>query len=332
MRGRPPRWLPIAAAAAALAVAGPAEAAALVDAVGRRVEIRGVPRRIVSLAPSITEMLFALGAGDRVVGVTRLCDWPPAAAALPRVGGVVDPSLEAVAALEPELVVATADGNRAADVERLGALGIAVYTIDTRSLADVRRSLAALGEITGTGGRARRLGADLERRIAAVRERVRGAAGVSVFVALERRPLLSASAGTFVAEMVEIAGGRNLAASSAVKYPAYSLERLAVEDPEVIVDAADPEPLPAGAARERWLELPGGQRLRAVRDGRLVSVGQSTFFRPGPRIAESLERLADILHGDGAGTGTSPLDDTHHGNGGGTDFSLSPYEEPAARR
>jgi iron complex transport system substrate-binding protein len=121
--------------------AAPAEAATVRDAVGRTVAVPDAPQRIVSLAPNITEMLYALGLGDRVAGVTQYCDWPPEVAAVPRIGGVINPSLEAIVALGADLVFATADGNRPADVERLAGLGVAVYTIDTRSIADVFASL-----------------------------------------------------------------------------------------------------------------------------------------------------------------------------------------------
>jgi iron complex transport system substrate-binding protein len=122
---------------------------------------------------------------------------------------------------------------------------------------------------------------------------------VSVFVAIDRTPLISAGPGTFVGEMLTLAGGRNIAGSSPIKYPVYSLEQLLAEDPEVIVDAADPGPVPAAELLRSWQTLPGAAGLRALRDGRLVSVGQGSFFRPGPRIVDSLERLAAILHPQG---------------------------------
>lgn len=274
----------------------PAAAATVRDAVGRTVAVPDAPRRIVSLAPNITEMLYALGLGSRVAGVTQYCDWPPAVAAVPRIGGVINPSLEAIVALGADLVLATADGNRPADVERLAGLGIAVYTIDTRSIADVFASLVTIGDLTGRGEAARALVAGLERRRAAVAARLEGRAPVSVFVAIDRVPLISAGPGTFVGEMLTLAGGRNIAGASPIKYPVYSLEQLLAEDPAVIVDAADPGPVPAAELLRSWQALPGASGLRALREGRLVSVGQGSFFRPGPRIVDSLERLAAILH------------------------------------
>jgi iron complex transport system substrate-binding protein len=273
-----------------------ADAVTVRDAVGRTVEVPREPRRIVSLAPNLTEMLFALGLGERVAGVTDYCDWPPEVAAKPRIGGVINPSLETIVALGADLVFATADGNRPEDVNRLAALGIAVYTIDTRSVGDVLRSLVTIGELTGRADRAREITSGLDRRREAVRARVARLAPVTVFVAIDRAPLISAGDGTFVGELLTLAGGRNIAGASPVKYPVFSLEQLLADDPEVILDAADPGPVSAAELLVRWRALPGTAALRAMRTGRMISVGQGSFFRPGPRIIDSLEQLAGILH------------------------------------
>jgi iron complex transport system substrate-binding protein len=277
-----------------------AAAATVVDAVGRSVTVPREPRRIVSLAPNITEMLYALDLGARVVGVTEYCDWPPEVVTKPRVGGVINPSLEAIVALAPDLVLATADINRPADVERLAGLGVTAYTIDTRSIAEVFSSLEAIGALTGRQARAGEVVAGLRRRQDAVAARVAKLAPVSVFVAIDRAPLISAGAGTFVGEMLTLAGGRNIAGASPIKYPVYSLEQLLAEDPAVIIDSADPTEVPADVLLKSWRALPGAAGLTALRTGRLFSVGQGSFFRPGPRIVDSLERLADILHPRGA--------------------------------
>lgn len=285
----------------AFALAAPSHAGAVTvrDAVGRTVEVPREPQRIVSLAPNITEMLYALGLGERIVGVTIFCDWPPEVAAKQRIGGVINPSLETIVALGADLVLATADMNRSEDVNRLAALQMAVYTIDTRSVGDVLRSLVTIGELTGRADRAREIAAGLERRREGVRARVAGGAPVTVFVAIDRAPLISAGDGTFVGEMLTLAGGRNIAGASPIKYPVFSLERLLADDPEVILDAADPGPVSTADLQARWRSLPGTAALRAMRSGMMISVGQGSFFRPGPRIIDSLEQLAEILHPTG---------------------------------
>jgi iron complex transport system substrate-binding protein len=271
------------------------------DAVGRTIDVPREPRLMVSLAPNITEMLYALGLGDRVAGVTLFCDWPPEVAAKPKIGGVINPSLETIVALGADLVLATADGNRPEDVNRLADLGVAVYTIDTRSVGDVLKALVTIGELTGRTARAREIAAGLERRRETVRARVAGVAPVSVFVAIDRAPLISAGDGTFVGELLTLAGGRNIAGASPIKYPVFSLEQLLADDPEVILDAADPGPVSAAELQVRWNSLPGAAALRAMRTGRMISVGQGSFFRPGPRIIDSLEQLVEMLHPAGAG-------------------------------
>lgn len=295
-----PRLLACGSALAfALALASPAVATTVRDAVGRSVEAPSDPRRIVSLAPNITEMLYALGLGERVAGVTLFCDWPPEVAAKPKIGGVINPSLETILALGADLVFATADGNRSEDVNRLADLGVAVYTIDTRSVADVLSALVAIGELTGRAARAREIVAGLERRREAAVARVAGIAPVTVFVAIDRAPLISAGDGTFVGELLTLAGGRNIAGASPIKYPVFSLEALLAEDPEVILDAADPGPVSTDELLTRWASLPGTAALKALRTRRMISVGQGSFFRPGPRIIDSLERLVEILHPTG---------------------------------
>ena len=123
---------------------------------------------------------------------------------------------------------------------------------------------------------------------------------MTVFVAIDRAPLISAGDGTFVGELLTLAGGRNIAGASPIKYPVFSLERLLADDPEVILDAADPGPVSAAELLSRWGSLPGSGALKALRTGRMISVGQGSFFRPGPRIMDSLERLVEILHPAGA--------------------------------
>jgi len=297
-RARPGRTSAIAAllCAAALAAAAPAGAALVRDAVGRSVAVPEAPRRIVSLAPNITEILYAVGAGDLVVGVTDYCEWPPEAARKPHVGGFVNPSIEAVAALDPDLVLATADGNRPEDVERIAGLGIPVYTVDTRSVAEILRTIDTVGELVGRGKPARALVGELAARREAVRARVAGLPPVPVFVAIDRRPLISAADGTFVGEMIALAGGRNVAGDSPVKYPVVSMERLLAADPAVIVDATDADRPDDAAAAARWRELPGAAALTAVRTGRVHAVGDGSFFIPGPRIMDRLEHLARLLH------------------------------------
>jgi iron complex transport system substrate-binding protein len=274
----------------------PAGAESFVDAVGREVEVKGVPVRIVSLAPNLTEILFALGLGEQVAGVTTFCDWPEEAKEKPRVGGFINPSLEAIVALDPDLVVATADGNRRRDVEALETLGLAVFVVDTKSFGEIEETILTVGRVTGQEKEALALTEEMSRRLRHVRESVGDRPLTTVFVALDRNPLITAGKGTFVDELVTLAGGRNIVADSPVKYPVYSMEQLLAADPEVIVGAAGRPAESQGEAAARWRELPGGSGLGAVREEKVYELGEGDFFRPGPRIIGSLEKMAGILH------------------------------------
>ncbi len=287
------RWLTgaailaVGASLASPAVAGPI---AVTDDLGREVTLAAPARRIVSLAPNITEILFAIGAGAQVVGVTDHCDHPPAARRIARVGGFINPSLERVVALSPDLVLATADGNRAADVERLTSLGVTVHVIDTRRLDDVLRAIGEIARLAGRDREAGRIVASLAKRRRAVSNR-RGRGRPSVLLLVGVHPLVGVGPGTFLDDLLSEAGGRNALAASPVRYPLLSPEGLLAAAPEVIVVNA----MEAGDAADLAQSIPGWSDLGAVRSGRVHLLGDDTLLRPGPRIVDGLERLAAIL-------------------------------------
>ncbi len=281
---------------ASLAAASPASSGVYRDAVGREVAVPKAPQRLVSLAPNLTEILFALGLGSKVVGVTIFCDWPPEAREKPKVGGFINPSLEAIVALNPDLVLATADGNRPDDVHRLEELGVAVYVVDSRSVEDILETIAAVGRLTDRETQGLELVAGLRRRRDQVRAAVENRTPVPVFVALDRTPLITAGEGTFIGELIALAGGENIVRSSAIKYPVYNLEQLLKLDPAVILVAVGPSPPGGGNPAGSLSRLPGSESLRAVRQGRVHEVGEGDFFRPGPRIMETLEEMAEMFH------------------------------------
>lgn len=257
----------------------------------------GAPRRIVSLAPSLTEVLFAIGAGDHVVGVTDLCDRPPAVRGLPRVGGITSATLrlEAVVALRPDLVVAIGSDQEAA-VEALAGLGLRVEVVPSASLGDVLEAARRLGEMTGRRAEGSALAAGLGARVAAVR---RGVANLAqedrprVFFEVWDRPLMTAGPGTFLGEMVEMAGGDNVFADVEGRWVAVSPEAVLARDPEVVLTARRPGG-PAGVAD--FAARPGWARLSAVRRGRVHALDGDLVSRPGPRLAEALEQVARYLH------------------------------------
>lgn len=207
-------------------VPAPAAGADWVDAVGRTVTVPEAPERIVSLVPSVTETLFALGLGGRVAGVTEFCTYPPEAAARPRVGSYASPSLEAVAALAPDLVFASADMTRPAAVSRLEALGVPVYVVYPRSLAQTAWTLRAIGAVAGAPDAGERLAAELEAAVRRVEAAVSGRARPRVLLCVMVQPLVAAGPGTLADDLIAAAGGRNCVPPGPAAYPNWGPEAL----------------------------------------------------------------------------------------------------------
>ncbi len=275
-----------------LAPATPAAAFTVADMLGREVTLAAPPARIVSLVPSVTEILFALGAEDRLAGVTDFCDYPPAARRKPSVGGMVNPNLEVVVALRPDLVVATTEGNREETVAQLRRLGIPTYLVAAHHVGDVTALVTRLGGLTGREAAAATLGARLERRIDAVRRAVGPLRRPRVLYVLWPEPLIVPGREALVTELIRLAGGESITAADADSYPRYSLEAAVAKAPEVILLAnhgAHTGPID----RERWQRL---AELPAVRAGRLHQVDGNLLHRYGPRIVEGLEQLARAIH------------------------------------
>lgn len=255
------------------------------------------PQRIVSLAPSLTEILFALGLEDKVVGVTDFCDYPEPAKKKARVGGYLSPSLETIVALRPQLVVAVPDVTNRPLLERLSQLGIQVLGQEAQGLEDIWATIQAIGQATGTQAQAHRLVAEARGRIERVQALTRRAPRVRVLFIFAYDPLVVAGGGSFFDEMIRLAGGTNVAGDSRVRYPKYSLEEILRRDPQVIFlpgrHRANADLLPAQDAAQPWRQWPG---ISAVRQGKIYAVNDTVLIRPGPRIAQGLELLARTLH------------------------------------
>jgi iron complex transport system substrate-binding protein len=258
----------------------------------------GGARRIVSLAPSLTETLFAIGAGERVVAVTDLCDVPPAARELPKVGGLTSSNLhlESVVAARPDLVVSVGLNQEEA-VAALRRLGIAVVVVPTdEGLGEVVAAVRRLGELSGRSAAAEALAGELERRLAAVDGALAGlpaAARPRVYFEVWDRPLMTAGPETFLGEIVERAGGANVFADVRGRYVQVSPETVLARDPEVIL-TAQREGGPRGAAD--FAARPGWAAVDAVAAGRVHLLDGDLVSRPGPRAVEALERTAALLH------------------------------------
>lgn len=276
-----------------LLLGGPAQAFTVRDMLSREVTLSAPPRRIVSLVPSITEILYALGAEDLLVGVTTFCDFPPAVQHKPKVGGIVNPNLEALVSLRPDLVLATPDGNSESTVQQLFGLGIPTYVVTAKNFSGVLESIARIGQLTGREAAVRRVVGDLRRRADRVVEATRGRPRPSVLYLVWADPVIVPGRDTLITDLIHMAGGASVSAEEPIKWPRLSLEQVVAKAPEVIIVATHSLSQVDDALR-RWREqkilLPAfkAERVHAI-DGNLV-------HRPGPRIVDGLEALARAIH------------------------------------
>jgi len=293
--GRAARRLALAASVLALAAAAAAQV--IMDDLGRPFTLPAeTPRRIVSMAPNITEALFALGLGGRVAGVTRFCDWPPEARSLPKIGGLVDPNVEVIRSLDPDLVVAFR-GNPLRLVDRVGRLGLPVFVLDIGPGLDALVPLLErLGRITRTEARAAALAAALRSRVGAVDAALRGLTErPKVFVLLYGQGLWTCGGQSYVNDLIARAGGENIAASLPKKWALSTRERIVRDDPDVIFILARTEK-DFAADRDRLALMPGLAGVKAVREGRVYELDENAASRFGPRLVDVLARMAAILH------------------------------------
>jgi iron complex transport system substrate-binding protein len=275
---------------------GPAGGVEVVDQTGRALTLPAPPRRIVSLVPSVTEILFAIGAQETLAGVTDFCDFPADAKRKPSVGGMISPSLEALVTLKPDLVVATRSGNRAETFDQLKRLGLPIYLVDPSSVGDVLRLVGGLGELTGHRNGASAVIADLERRIKTVGERIAGQPRPRVLYVLWPDPLIVPGRGALVSELITLAGGESVTADQGAGYPRMSLEAAVGRAPEVIVLASHGGGTPVG--RDKWERLGS---LPAVKSKRLYTADGNVMHRYGPRLVDGIETLARLMHPEAFG-------------------------------
>ncbi|HSM75134.1 MAG TPA: cobalamin-binding protein [Desulfobacterales bacterium] len=277
----------------ALTALGAAAAGSVIDQMGRSVVVPNDPRRVVALAPSITEIVYALGREDRLVGVTRFSNYPPAAKDLPRVGSYVHLDLERIVALAPDLCIAVKDGNPKAVIDRLEALQIPVYAVNPVDLTSIGETILEVGGLLDARQAAESVVAAMNARITAVKNQVAGTTHrPRVFFQIGISPIVSVGSGTFIHELITMAGGINVAAGEA-PYPRFSREETFALSPEILIITSmdrNESFLAAQAEWQRWPEIP------AARDNRIHLVDSDLFDRASPRLVDGLELLAGLLH------------------------------------
>jgi iron complex transport system substrate-binding protein len=264
----------------------------VIDDAGRELHLAAPPSRIVSLIPATTELLSTLGAADRLIARTDF-DKDPALAGLPSVGPGLTPSVEWLVSLRPELVIAWPDGRDRGLTAQLEALGIPTYSAQIESLDDIVTTTRRLGAILGLAQRADSLVRAIETGFGEIRGAVAGRGRPIVFYVVGHEPPMTAGPGTFLDELIELAGGRNLFHDTP-GWAHVSLEEALRRQPELLI-------VPFGegnASTERLTRRPGWRELDAVRTGRVYSIDANIAHRPGPRIAEVARMLAEMIHPD----------------------------------
>jgi len=262
------------------------------DQTGRMVNVPENPLRLVSLAPNITEIVYALGLGDELVGDTDNCDFPPEAKSKPHVGTMVNPSLERIVALKPDLALGTPEANRRETADQLERLGIPVYGVTASTLHGTVASIEDLGKVLGRAAEATRLVAQMQARIDRVENRIKAQPEPRVLFVVWYRPLITVGPHTFIADVIRAAGGIPIGADLKGEWPRLTLEELLPLNPDVILF---PKTESFSPSLTEFRGLPGWKDLRAVKDGRMYFVSE-TIERSGPRLVDALEELANILH------------------------------------
>lgn len=250
--------------------------------------------RIVSTSPSMSETVFALGAGADLVGRTSFCDYPPEVSTLPIVGGFSNPSVEAIVSLRPTLVIGERGPAGPALPAALQGLGIETFFPEMRQIKDVRAMIENLGARVGRADGLATVLAGLDGDLHRVRSASQKLRRQAMLLLFDYQPLIVAGKGSFADELVEVAGGQNVVDEAAGQYPKLSPEALILMDPEVIIDGT----VGHGKPLELIAQLPGAHQLRAVRNQRVLRLAGSAALRPGPRMGRGSEELARLIHGD----------------------------------
>jgi iron complex transport system substrate-binding protein len=284
------RWIVTAFIAAFVACAPAAEKSPVLDDAGDPLPAPAVRARIVSLIPATTEILFALGAGDRVVGRTHWDGWPPEALQVPDLGDGIRPSIETLIGARPDLVILYASGDNRDAARALRSAGIDVISLRIDSIAEFERAALMLGDAVGESARARTVVDSVRATLERVRRATSALPRPTIFMLAWDTPLMTIGSGSFLSELVEIAGGRNVFGDLEGPSPQVSFEEVLRRDPQYILGR--PETAGNLAAKERW------RALGAVREGRVLVMDTVVVGRPGVRLGEAAVSIARLLHPD----------------------------------
>jgi iron complex transport system substrate-binding protein len=265
-----------------------------VDDLDRKLYLAKPPKRIVSLAPSITEILFAIGAEDEIVGVTDFCNYPPAALEKPKVG-YSQPNLEALVALEPQLVLAPPSFLRADLLAKLEQLKIPTFVLESKTVEGIFGHIQLIGRMVGRAPEANAFTAAMRKQVVNLTKKVEGRPRPTLLYVLSSEPLITVGPGSFIHHLIELAGGRNAAERANAPYPRLTMEEVLTQNADILLfPVGEFEGVPQ-AEQDRWIRW---DTLRAVQNGKLFQVQSDLLNRPGPRVIEGLRHLVKLLHPD----------------------------------
>lgn len=270
----------------------PRGAISVLDDLGRTVVLPKAPARIVSLAPSITETLFALGLDSSIVGVTEFCDFPERARSKQQIGGIMNPNMERIVALNPDLVVMSVSGNARSDFDKLVELKTTVFVTNPKSVEGIFKSIVDLGIVTGTQGEAEILVRQLQAKRDSLVASARAKPKLRVLFFLSLSPVIAAGPGSFLDELLSLANAWNVAGAAPTAYPMLSREEILRLRPHVLLATSDI----VQSIDQIASAYPEWKSLEAVRAQHLAVIDANIVTRPGPRIIEGLKSLIDAIH------------------------------------
>jgi len=263
------------------------------DVLGRQVELREVPSSLIPLAPSLTEILYFLGLGDRVVGVTTFSQYPPEARKKPKVGSYINLNVEKIISLSPDLVIGTVDGNEPRVIDILEQAGTKVYIVNPRNVEELLETIVKVGEVCGIPQRAQRLAVELRRPVSRIERKTRLLRKPLVFLQINIKPIMTVNRHTFQHDLIRLAGGVNMARDEKVPYPRINIEEVIKRKPDVILISSMERGGLFERARKEWLKW---ITIPAVRDSRVHLVDSDLIDRPSPRFTRGLEVMAALIH------------------------------------
>ncbi len=276
-----------------LFLASPVYAGVFFDDLGRKVDIVPFPKRIVSMAPGITEILYSLGLDREIAGVTLFCTYPEAARFKPKIGGFTNISVEMIVSLNPDLIIATADGNRRETVLQLEKLGLPVYVTNPKRLEDILDMTHKIGRITGKDKEAVSLTLNLKKRVKTLTSLIEGRRKPSVFFQVGGEPIITVGGDTLQNRLIALAGGVNIAGGEKTLYPRYSEEEVVVRQPEIIILSSMKY---EGDVAKIWNKWKRWSNIPAVRDNRFYVIDTDLIDRASPRMVDGLEKMAKMIH------------------------------------